>query len=173
MVKDRISKESLEHLALVEIRSHRGCEDVSRVEIESAPEKKEGTNWHIVGLDCRSENFECAARAVTFVHNKLRERYDLLQGIWHYWEYVMAMTQKARSELKRLVLEEMGKDRSCATLPEITIRTDVHGVWFVAPRDPAVAFPPAIQRAAVNAQIRLRPKYDLTPEDKASQAASL
>jgi hypothetical protein len=79
MVKDQIPKQSLEHLALIEIRKHSGCEDVSKVDIEFASVEKVGANWQIVGIDCRFGKLECAARAVTSVHNELRERYDLLR----------------------------------------------------------------------------------------------
>lgn len=79
MVKYKISRQSLEHLALIEIRAHSGCEDVSKVDIEFASGKKVNTNWHIVGVHRRFEKLEAAARAVTSVHDKLRGRYDLLR----------------------------------------------------------------------------------------------
>jgi hypothetical protein len=79
MVKDQIPRQSLEHLALIEIRAYSGCEDVTKVDIELAPERKTGTNWHIVSVDCAFNKLECAARAATSVHNKLRQRYDMLE----------------------------------------------------------------------------------------------
>jgi hypothetical protein len=79
MGKAHIPKQSLEHLALIEIRAHSGCEDTTKVDIEFAPGKKAGTNWHIVGIHSRFEKLECAARAVSFVHDKLRRQYDMLR----------------------------------------------------------------------------------------------
>jgi hypothetical protein len=75
----------------------------------------------------------------------------------------MAMVLKTRQQLAALALEEMRRYPQCGALDNVDIRTDLHGVWFIAPQAPTSSFTIAVQRAAVKAQIALRPRYDLAP----------
>jgi hypothetical protein len=76
----------------------------------------------------------------------------------------MALILKRKKELEVLALGEMRRDPHCADLEEVSIETDQYGVWFIAPSDPTARFSTEIQRAAVNAQIALRPKYGLAAD---------
>jgi hypothetical protein len=75
------------------------------------------------------------------------------------------MMRIKKAELEGLVLQEVQRHFFGEKI-QLSIQTDAHGVWFVAPRDPAQRFSAALQRAVVGAQIKLRPKYELDREDR-------
>lgn len=78
VTKDRVTKHSLERLALAEIRCQVGCGQIVAVEIEYAPCRSDG-NWRIRTVDFGDEQIIIRpARAVDSTHRKLWQRYELM-----------------------------------------------------------------------------------------------
>jgi hypothetical protein len=83
----------------------------------------------------------------------------------------MPMMLKTKAELQSLVLQEVQRHRPGESV-EIAIRTDAHGVWLVAPANRDTRFSLEMHRAITAAQIKLRPQYDLLPEDRRADRAA-
>ena len=77
MSKELIVKQDLERIAMQEIRSFPGCEDVTEVEIEYQVDKALKTNWTIHVFTREGGNMERIQHAISTTRKRLRHRYDL------------------------------------------------------------------------------------------------
>jgi hypothetical protein len=78
MVKERVAKHALERIALAELRSRRGCENIVAIEIEYMPCAING-NWRICTVNFGDAKvIQHPAEAVAFVTGKLQQQYTLL-----------------------------------------------------------------------------------------------
>jgi hypothetical protein len=85
MAKSLLNKQSLEHAALIEIRSCPGFDDVSHVQIEAIADPRFEENWRIVCLHrsrcdvlaANASELMAAARVAEFAQKKLRALYNL------------------------------------------------------------------------------------------------
>ena len=76
MPKALIAKQTLEHMALAEIRARAGREDVRSIEIDYVYDQKIDSNWKISVVKCGRDH-NAPSPAVMYVHNKLRAQYNL------------------------------------------------------------------------------------------------
>ena len=78
MAKERVCRSTLEHIALVELRSKSGCENIVGIRIDYVPSGKE-TNWRISEVNFGAEtSIQHPADAVRSVSAKLSERYSMM-----------------------------------------------------------------------------------------------
>lgn len=76
MPKTLVSKSTLEQMALAEIRSHTGCQDVRSLEIGYVHDARFDSNWKIAVVHCGVDH-RAPSRAATYVVEKLRQQYNL------------------------------------------------------------------------------------------------
>jgi hypothetical protein len=78
MAKECICRSTLEHIALVELRSKCGCENIVAIRIDYVPLGKE-TNWRISEVNFGSAtSIQHPGDAVRSVSAKLSERYSMM-----------------------------------------------------------------------------------------------
>jgi hypothetical protein len=78
MTKERVAKHILERIALTELRSRRGCENIVAIEIEYVPSGV-GRNWRISTVNFGdAATIQHPAEAVASVSGRLMQRYNLL-----------------------------------------------------------------------------------------------
>jgi hypothetical protein len=78
MNKERISKHTLESIALAELQNRRGCENIVAIEIEYVPCCVDG-NWRICTVNFGdATTITHPGEAVALVSVKLMQQYNLL-----------------------------------------------------------------------------------------------
>ena len=80
MNKTLISIEELKQIALREIHTYPGCEDVSAVGIYPVTDEVAESNWSVQVVSSEGVDPQATNRAAIYAKHKLRHEYNLLTG---------------------------------------------------------------------------------------------
>lgn len=81
MPKIRKSSSELTQMALVEIRTYRGCHDVGDVAVHPIIDDRAGCNWSITVVDLGTAEGDLARRAAIETQERLSAQFDLLDEL--------------------------------------------------------------------------------------------
>jgi hypothetical protein len=80
MIRHQVARGTLKQIALKEIHTYPGCEDVSAVGIYPVTDEVVESNWSVQILSSDRVDSQAANRAAIYAKHKLRHEYNLLTG---------------------------------------------------------------------------------------------